>query len=173
MKKTVLAFFFGIVLTGTAFSFQNAVKRSRYSDEVYKYVIDTPRFKMIDENKQQSVVGFMAPAETGLSANLNVLVERRKTTREAHRKLSIEQLKAFDVNIIADKDLKVSGRDAYSIEFEGILIGNRPLHYLNLIVVDIDRVYVITCTALPDNFAEYEKEFRACLDSFRPTQAIP
>ena len=74
MKKTVLAFFFGIVLTGTAFSFQNAVKRSRYSDEVYKYVIDTPRFKMIDENKQQSVVGFMAPAEKGLSANLNVLV---------------------------------------------------------------------------------------------------
>jgi hypothetical protein len=49
----------------------------------------------------------------------------------------------------------------------------KDLRFLALAVVDTDRVFLTTCTALKSRFQEDEPEFRACLDSFKLAQGEP
>ena len=168
MRKTVIAFVCGLIVAGTAWSFQNVVKRSRYTDEVYGYTIDAPRLPGSGANVEGRSVAFSGPSVDGFVSNVNVMVQAIKTTRNDHRALTLEQIKKLGAKLNSDRDLTVSGRDAMMIDFEGKLgSGVRELRFLILSVIDKDRVFLVTCTATPEAFPAALAEFNACIATFR------
>lgn len=68
-------------------------------------------------------------------------------------------------------DRNVSGREALIFEYEGSPEGE-ALRFLALAVFDLDRVFLVTCAASSDMFPNYEKEFRACIESFRVQDSL-
>jgi hypothetical protein len=167
MKKSIILVFVGLLLgAGTAWSFQHATKRSHYKEELYGYSLDAPRFPMVDQGKSGLTTIFTAPSVDGFSSNVTVVIQGNRTTRDSYRKTSRAEYKTIGAKIISERDLTVSGRDAYEVELEANRQG-RDLHFLTLAVIDRERVVLITCTATVGEFPKHEAELRACLGSFR------
>ncbi len=90
------------------------------------------------------------------------------TTRKAYRDLSIGQFEQLKFKLNSEKELTVSGRDALRLDYEGTVPqGGKEYHFLALAVIDKERVVLVTCTALPENFAAVEPEFQACIASLK------
>ena len=141
-------------------------KVSTYSDAVYGFTIQAPRFPKGPAGGNVVPVFWQAPPEGGLSANVNVMVQRVAMTRQAYREATLAGFNQMGWKGISDSDLTVSGRDAMLIEYEGSM-GGQAFRWLALAVLDKEHVFLVTCTATKDTFAKYEKEFRTSLDSFR------
>lgn len=140
--------------------------RSTYTDASYGFTIRAPAFPKAPKGTGAMVVTMMAPPENMFASNVNVMVQNVSMKREAYRDLSRGQFKAMGYNVHTERELEVSGRDAVLWDYEG-KVGGRELRWLTLAVMDKERVCLVTCTGLKDGFEKYEKEFRACLDSFR------
>jgi hypothetical protein len=140
--------------------------RGDYTSESYGFRFRPPAFPKVQSGMAMSAI-FFAPPEANFSANVNVTVQSGSITLDEHRKAALAELKKASFTVIAESPLTVSGKPAYQIEYEGIL-QNRKMRWLALGVLEKDRVILLTCIALKENFELYEKEFRACLASFRP-----
>jgi hypothetical protein len=139
---------------------------SVYQDSVYGFSINAPAFPAAGKGANVVPVVMMAPADEGFSSNVNVSVQTVAVSRDAYRDLSTAQFKQAGWKVNAQRNATVSGKDAIFWDYEGTQ-GGKELRWLALTVVDTDRVYIITCTALKEAFPKYEKEFQACLNSFR------
>ena len=144
-----------------------AVRRpSLYEDGLYRFSIEPPAFPPAEKNSSVVPVIMAAPLEGGFNSNVSVAVQQVAMTRDAYRALMLGQFKQSGFRINSQRDTTVSSRDAAVWDYEGIQ-GGRELRWLAMVVVDADRVYLITCTSPKDAFPKYEKEFQACLNSFR------
>ena len=141
-----------------------AVQGPTYTDPAYGFAIRGPAFPKTDQGNVIPVMMF-GPADGGFANNVNVVVQNVTTTRDAYRKLTLDQMKAAGYKVISDKDATVSGKDAVMMSFEGVQQG-RNLQFLSLSVIDAGRVFVVTCTATKEAYAAIEKEFLACVGSF-------
>ena len=139
---------------------------STYSDALYGFTIQAPRFPNGPAGSHVVPVVLRAPTEGAFSANVNVMVQHVAMTRLAYREATLTGFNQMGWKAISESDLTVSGRDAMLIEYEGSM-GGQAFRWLALAVLDKERVFLVTCTATKDTFAKYEKEFRTCLDSFR------
>jgi hypothetical protein len=117
-------------------------------------------------------IAMAGPARSGFASNVNVTVQRVTTSREKFRDLSVKQFQMLRFKINSEQNLTISGKDAILFDYEGNMEG-KDLRFLALAVVDTDRVFLTTCTALKSRFQEDEPEFRACLDSFKLAQGEP
>ena len=138
---------------------------STYTDALYGFTIQAPQFPPALPNTGVVAVQMYAPAEQGFAANVHVMVQRVATNRQNYRELSLAQFKVGGLTVNSDTDVTVSGREAIILDYEGMM-GDRTLRWLALAVIDTEQVLLVTCTAPKDTFAKYEKEFRACLNSF-------
>jgi hypothetical protein len=136
-----------------------------YTSETYGFTFRPPAYPRVQSGMAMTAM-FLAPPEANFSANVNVVVESAPMTLDEHRKMALADLKKASFTVTAESTPMVSGRPAYQVEYEGML-QNRKMRWLALGVLAKDRVYLVTCTALRENFEHYEKEFRACLASFR------
>lgn len=141
-------------------------KASTYTDALYGFTIQAPQFPKAAAGTGVVPVMMYAPAESGFAANVNVMVQRVATTRKEYRETSRAQFEGMGLRQNPDSDVTVSGRKAIIFDYEGNM-GGQELRWLALAVVDNEQVLLVTCTARKDSFAKYEKEFRACIDSFR------
>ena len=144
-----------------------------YADPSNGFSMGVPAFT--GRNAERSVVvWFQAPPQDGFASNVNVLIDPVKTTRATYVQDFILALQRS--NPQADKrsmkELKVSGRDAEILEYDANM-GGRRLRFLQLLVVDVDAAYVVTCTSPATSFPTYEAEFHKCLDSFRLLHGQP
>lgn len=143
-------------------------KPSTFVDGQYGYTLTTPRYAAIKPNPSTMTATFYAPVEDSFAANIGVMIQQVRMTREEYRKISLDGFKQANYKVNTERDRKVSGKDAILWDYEGPLQG-RDYRYLALAVIGADRVYLVTGTAPKESFSKYEREFRACLDSFRLT----
>jgi hypothetical protein len=167
MKTSFKATIALLLLAGTAWAFQKAVKRSTFIDETYGFSIEAPKFPGAGPKTPGTPLILSGPPADGFAPNVNVTIQATSTTAKAFRDLSVGQLKQLNIRLNSERQLKVSGRDAVELDYEGVLGGNRTLRFLSLSVIEKDRVILVTCTSTPEAFEGVEAEFRACLKSFK------
>ncbi len=141
---------------------------STYVDTTYGFRVQAPPFGPAPAGGNVVPVMLLGPAKDGFSPNLNVMIQLTKTTRDAFRKLSLDQFKQMGFTVHKVEERQVGGKDALLIEYLGKQQG-RELRWLALAVIDTDRVYLATCTALASAFEASRPGFAACLDSFALT----
>ena len=137
-----------------------------YRDPVCGFVLEPPVFPE-PKKARGDVLVFQkcAPREReAYSHNLQVQVRFPGSTRQVYRKDTLAQLEKSRCTVASDKDLKVSGKDALLMEYEGTEQG-RKLRYLSLAVFEEGRILRVTCTAGVDVFPGYEQAFRDALRS--------
>jgi hypothetical protein len=168
MTKSLALVLCGLLTSvGSTGAFEEPVKRSHYTDEVYGFSLEAPRFP---EGLARVItpVKFFAPYDPGVTSNAQVMIQKVKTTRKAFLEQTIEQLKPLGLKINSHRDLTVSGREALEMEIQGTLGGlPKELRQIQLAAFDDDRVVLITCTATPDAYRDLEAEYHAFLSSLR------
>ncbi len=157
-----------VFLAGSAWGFQKgSEKRSTFKDNVHGFSIDMPRFPGSGPKAPGVVLIASGPASGKFAPNVNVMVQATRTTVKAYSERSVAQMKQLGMKVNSQKTRKVSGRDALELDYEGSINGSPNLRFLSLSVIDKDRVIVVTCTVSPDDFADGEAEYRACIDSLK------
>lgn len=136
-----------------------------YKDPRFNFTLEPPAFQVGAEDSVTPVM-FFAPPEDGFASNLNVQVQATPMSLKEYGDLSRGQFKQMNLKVLAEKELKVSGRDAVFWEYAGKMQG-RELRFLSLAVQDKGRVYLLTATASEDGFKKHEKALRASIDSFK------
>lgn len=147
---------------------QPAQGPSVYTDTLYGFTVEAPRFPKAAANTSVVPIAMHAPIDQAFVANVRATVQRIATSRQDFRQLSLAQFKVAGWRVNLDTDVTVSGREAVVFDYEGT-VGGRALRWLALAVIDKEQVYLLTCTATKDTFSKYEKAFRDCVDSFKLT----
>jgi len=165
MRKVASVLLVAVIGAGAAWAAAVAVhKPSVYQDGLYGFSLQGPAFPAAEKGSNVTPVMLLGPAQNGFAGNVNVMVQQVAVTRDAYRKISTDGFKAAGFKVNADRNMTVSGKDAILFDYEGTQQGLQ-LRFLALAVIDKERVFVVTGTALKDSFPE--KEFMACLNSFR------
>ncbi|HVT82450.1 MAG TPA: DcrB-related protein [Phycisphaerae bacterium] len=118
--------------------------------------------------KERTVVAsFQVGVDDGFISNVNVIVDPIKTTLKEFMDKSLAELNGTNPKAVykSRQERKVSGKDAEFLDFEASL-NQRRLRFMQLIVVDEERVFIVTCTSPADTIA-HQKEFEDCINSFR------
>lgn len=136
-----------------------------FVDPVTGFSIAPPKFS--ETAQKAPIVAFYAPPQNGSTATVNVHVDPVRSTRRDYVEASLRALRRAESKINVNRELQVAGHDAQLFDYEGTL-GARRLHFLQLLVITDDIVYIVTCTAPADTFDQYREAFQKCLDSFRP-----
>lgn len=150
-------------------------KRPHFSDEVYGFTIDAPRFPE-GPAKELTPVKFFGPREADGVTNVNVIVQKGKSARGPYLERSMAGLGRVGMKTLGHRDLTVSGHEAVEIDLQGAPAGApHEVRMLQLAVFAPDRVILVTCTASAEAFRALEPELRACLSSLRlaPDGAAP
>jgi hypothetical protein len=140
-------------------------KPSYYTDGRYGYSMLPPSFAKAEKDTAAMTATFFAPARNGFAANLGVMVQAVTMTPDQYRELVAGQLKQSGRTVLSETRRKVGGREAIQWEYEGALQG-RELRWIELAVVDADRIFQLTGTAPKAEYDQVAAEFKACLDSF-------
>ena len=168
MRKAIVVILAAAIGAGAAWAAAAAARKpSVYQDGLYGFSIQAPAFPMAPPGSMVIPVAMMASAEDKFTANVNVMVQQVALSRDGYRQLSLAQFKQAGFKVNVDRDLTVSGKPAILWDYEGSM-GGRDVHWLALAVIDTERVFLVTCTALKDTFGKYEQEFHTCVNSFKP-----
>ena len=143
-----------------------AAKASVYTNAAYGFSLTPPTFDKPAKESGAQTAMFFAPVRNAFAANLGVNVQETKMSLDDYIELSKKQFAAAELTMISETRKKVSGRDAVAWEYEGTMKG-RALRWSALAVSDPGRVYLLTGTAAKADFELVEKEFKACLESFK------
>jgi len=158
--------FFAISLT-LFFSFGQCgvLNASSYYDDQYGFSLDAPMFKKVTAGSAVPVMMYSPPVD-GFSSNVNVAVSQVKTDIETYRQQLLNKFKTMGIKLNSEKFMRVSLKSAILFDYEGQMDG-KNFRWLMLSVVDSNQIYEVTCTALRDQFEDYEQKFLSCLKSFR------
>ena len=143
-----------------------ADKPSVYSDGRYGCSLTPPAFARGEKDSSGMAASFSGFPKNGFAPNVNVMIQNVSMTLEEYRGISVGQFKQMDLTVLSETRKKVSGKDAIVWEYEGRLQG-RALKWMALAVSDVDRIFLITATALKADYDPVAKEFTACLESFK------
>ena len=141
-------------------------RASSYTDELYGFSVQAPTFPRAAEGTTVIPVIFMAPAESGFSSNVNIQIQNVDMTMKEYMELTHRQFKGAGMTVLSEVRKKVGDRNAVEISYEGVQ-GGRRMKWIALAVAGEKKIYLLTCTALKDQFAKIEKAFRKCIESFK------
>ena len=117
---------------------------------------------------------FMAglPITGGYMPNANIVVEPLAAAISTHDDMvaaAIQSLKLVlpDYHEYSRVKTTVDGRTATIIECEVIIPGFGTLHYMFMCCLVNRTIWTVTCTALPDEYSEWEDDFNAVVRSLR------
>lgn len=154
----------GVSVTAVA---QQAKKvRPTYVDPAQGFSIQAPRFPKTPAKAMSIPVTFQAPPEEGFASNVTVAVQTVKMKRKEYAELTRGQFEQAGVKVKSERNRQVSGKEAIEWEYENEVQG-KALHFLQLAVMDTDRVFLATCTAPAESFSKHAAEFHASLDSLK------
>lgn len=155
-----------LAVSVTAVAQQAKKARASYVDPAQGFTIQAPRFPKTPAQSMSIPVTFQAPPEDGFAANVTVAVQAVKMTRKQYAELTKAQFEQAGVTVKAERTRQVSGKEAIEWEYENEVQG-KSLHFLQLAVMDTDRVFLATCTAPTESFPKHAAEFRASLASLK------
>jgi hypothetical protein len=141
---------------------------SDFRDTKYGYTVSIPDFAAPPTGGSVPRLTVSAPPEAGFAANMGVMVQEIKASREQYIELTESQAAANGMTMRSSSKREVSGRPAVLFDYEGQMRG-RSLRFLSLAVILPERVLLITYTAPASSFAGLEGEFRRSLESLRLT----
>jgi hypothetical protein len=134
-------------------------------DTQYGYAMSLPSFGNLPAGGAAIRLSAMAPAEDGFAANVGVMVQERKTTRDEYIAVSRREFGSAGLTVRSMALRQVSGHPAVLFDYEGQM-GGRALHFLGLAVVLPNRVLLVTGTSAASAFAKHKAEFERVIDSF-------
>jgi len=111
-------------------------------------------------------VAFTAPAKNNFCSNINVGIQMRTVTRQQYLDTTRAEVMQAHGKINSIQELMVSGCEAAIVDCEAKM-NNQEFHFLTLIVIAPNRVYIVTCTAQVKEFAAQKADFEKCLESFK------
>lgn len=165
MRNGLLIALFVAVVGGAAFAAGRA-SINTFTDGSFGYSMNVPSFQNLPKNMSATRAHFYGPPKDGFRPNINIMVQRIETTRADYKKLSLGQFKDNKFKVNSVKEFLVSGRPALRIDYQGT-ISERDLRWLSLAVIEKGQVFLVTATALKDDYPRQEKEFSQALASFR------
>ncbi len=143
-----------------------------YSDE-YGFSIVFPKYWEIQQQEMGAVVIALSPEEGSrddFRENIAITVEdvADDTTLENYFELSQKNLKNYskDYRLLYKNNTWLSKKPAMILGFTYTMSGLK-LKVLQYYCLNKNKVYVITCTALPHTFDRYEAKFLKIVRSFR------
>lgn len=117
---------------------------------------------------------FMAglPTIIGHNPNVNIVVEPLSGIMLTHDEVvtaEIEGLKAVisDYHEFSRVKTTIDNRTATIIELQGTIAGFGTYRYVQMVFIVSKTVWVVTCTALPDEYSKWEDDFDAIVRSLR------
>ena len=138
-------------------------KAAKFTDPIHGFTINAPD---LGPSKQVlTPVIFSGPVDSGFSANVSVRIQPGADKIKSYIAANLAQLADMKATVVSQKQLTVSGCDAVLIEFQATINGT-AMHFLSLSVLQPDKIYIVTGTALDSNYAKYEEAFKKCIDSF-------
>jgi len=112
------------------------------------------------------------PIEDGWYPNINIVVEPRPggmSSLDAVLEEEIQGLKSIitDFQELSRSKTTVGGEEAAIVEFEGFFSDMDEVHDLQMYIIKGKTIWVVTCTAGPDDYSDFEATFYSALRSFR------
>jgi hypothetical protein len=111
---------------------------------------------------QQAVVMFLS-ATNGFAANVNVQIQPYGETLDDYLTLSVQQCKNAGFKLLQQN---ATEKTAVVFEYAGEMDGRR-LHWYARAQKSAGRVYLVTATALDDQWDRLAPQLKACVDSLR------
>jgi hypothetical protein len=142
---------------------------SDFKDTTFGYSVSPPEFAGPPPGGAAVRVNVLAPPEGGFSANMGVMIQEVRITRDQFIARSKEQFEAVGMTLRSSSKRDVSGQPAVLFDYNGPLNG-RTLRFLQLAVILPERVLLLTYTAPAATFGGMEKEFRRSLETFKLTR---
>lgn len=142
-----------------------ALPAGEYRDDELGFAFTTPNLGAPPTGQQVQRVLITGPAVDNFSPSVKVQVKQIPSTREALIEQSDKDFAANAMTVKAKTLREVNGLPAVSYECEWTY-QNQPVRMINLVVVEPNRIVILTCTALQASFPNYEAEFRKAIDSF-------
>src|SRR5688572_19752912 len=115
-------------------------------DAQYGYSVTPPEFAPITAGAMMQRLVVFAPGENGFAANMGVMVQEVRMTRDQYLAQSEGQFAAAGMKVRKSSKREVSGAPALLLEYEGPVNGN-DLKFLALAVILPERVLLLTYTA--------------------------
>ena len=143
-------------------------KASEYTDATYGFKIRLPAFETTQlAPGVTSVVRFFAPPKDQFAANLGIQIQPWVKGKDLYqdRDASESQLRSAGYHLISSKQFKVGDYQALEL----ITTRQQEAHkaqFLIWLVARDEALFILTCTALQANFADYEEMCRAALSTF-------
>ena len=144
------------------------VRASDFKDTQFGYSVSPPEFAGPPAGGVFTRVNVLAPPEDGFSANMGVMIQETRITRDQFIALTEEQFRAAGMTLRKSSKRDVSGQPGVLFDYEGPMRG-RNLRFLQLAVILPERVLLLTYTAPAPAFGGFEAEFRRSLETFKLT----
>ena len=141
---------------------------SDFKDTKFGYSVSAPEFSGPPPGSVAARLNVLAPPEDGFSANMGVMIQETRITREQFIARTEEQARAAGMTLRSSSKREVSGQPAILFDYDGQMNG-RSLRFLQLAVILPERVLLLTYTAPLSTFAGFEAEFRRSLETFKLT----
>lgn len=164
MKRLIVALIFLFAAIQTAHAAERP--RAHFEDPEFGFSLDVPSIGgQGSRGSVQRLMVFGAPAN-GFAPNCNVQIQHTAMGLDAYIKMSRDQFKQRNIELVATARRTVSGLPASTLHYRGTL-GGRRLEFSALAVAGRDRVWLLTCTARADSFKQYQAPFARVVDSFK------
>jgi hypothetical protein len=144
-----------------------------YLEDLERFVEDIIDSITSDIPLEEASFLFIAglPTETGYMPNVNIVVEPlpEMWTHDEMVTAGIEGVKAVmsDYHEFSRVKTTVGNRTATIIEFQGTLAGLGTFREVQMCLIASKTFWVVTCTALPDEYSKWEDDFDAIVRSLR------
>ena len=153
---------------------ESASLRSRYIDVEHGFSIDLPRFPRASSGQfTLPLCLYVEPRQawverwSGYVHAVDLRVVETRSSVRSYQETTLADLRKEGWKIDRTRDLRISGRPAWMIDYHGKLIGIPPMRCRALYVFRPERVFELVCEAEPERFKRAEAQFQACLESFR------
>src|SRR6266568_3893191 len=148
-----------------------SVDSNAYVNSSNRFSLNPPSGWTVDSSGVYgTAVVFYGPTDTGFRVNMNVIVESTSLTLNAYVSASKSQLSASltNYNLVSEGPTTIGGIDAYE------LVGTFTQGSFNIknkqdFLVQNQKAYVITSTALQSNYGTYQPVFDESVQTFTLT----
>lgn len=136
-----------------------------YRDDELGFAFTAPSLGAPPTGQQVQRVLLMGPQIDNFAPNVKVQIKQIQSTRESMIEQSDKDFATNGITVTAKNLREVQGLPAVSYECQWTY-QNIPLRMINLVVVEPNRLIILTCTASQASFPTYDAEFRKAIDSF-------
>ncbi|MGB4268371.1 MAG: PsbP-related protein [Spirochaetota bacterium] len=173
MKRKYLISLFIVILSVMLLPGCSRKEKGRFYNDEYNFSIAFPEYWEIQQQEMGAAVVALSPEEgirDDFRENVAITIEEVSgdSTLEKYFEVSQKNLKSYskDYRLLYKNNTWLARKPAMILGFTYTMSGLK-LKVLQYYCLYKNKVYVITCTALPHSFERYEETFLKIVRSFR------